>query len=141
VRLAGTDPLRPPVIDPNFLSDEADLELAIESLRQGRSIMAEPAMARFIAAERLPDGEDLSTRDGRIGFIRRNIRTACHPVGTCAMGVSADSVVDPELRVQGIANLRVADSSVMPALISGNTQAPTTMIAERAADLVLERNR
>ena len=141
VRLAGTDPSRPPVIDPNFLSDDADLELAIESLRQGRSIMAEPAMARFIAAERLPDGEDLSTRDGRIGFIRRNIRTACHPVGTCAMGVSADSVVDPELRVQGIANLRVADSSVMPALISGNTQAPTTMIAERAADLVLERNR
>ena len=95
---------------------------------------------RSVPAERLPDGEDLSTRDGRIGFIRRNIRTACHPVGTCAMGVSAGSVVDPELRVHGIANLRVADSSVMPALVSGNTQAPATMIAERAADLVQGQN-
>ncbi len=137
VRLANADPTSPLLIDPNFMSDDADVELAVESLHQGRSIMSEPAMAHFIKAERLPAGEDLSTKDGCIRFIRRHVRTACHPVGTCAMGMSNGSVVDPKLRVHGVANLRVADASVMPTLISGNTQAPTTMIAERAADLIV----
>ncbi|GAA4387307.1 GMC family oxidoreductase [Tsukamurella soli] len=136
VRIRSSDPLAMPLIDPNFLATDFDLESSIEGLRQSREIMAQPSMTRHITAEHLAGGRSVSSKDDYVAFVRAFGRTSYHPVGTCAMGVGDDAVVDPDLRVVGMSGLRVVDSSVMPRIVSSNTQAPTVMIAEKAVDLI-----
>nr|WP_279152909.1 GMC family oxidoreductase N-terminal domain-containing protein [Pseudomonas mosselii] len=126
-----------PVIDPNYLSDPEDLRVAAEAIRLTRRIVQAPALAAFDPREYLPgpalqSEDDLHQAAGQIGT------TIFHPVGTCRMGSGALDVVDNQLRVHGIPGLRVADASIMPQIVSGNTCSPTLMIAEKAAQLILK---
>jgi choline dehydrogenase len=136
LRIASADPTRAPIIDPNYVASDPDLEMSAEGLRQSREIMAQPSMTRHIKAEHLAGGETVKTRDDYLRYVRAHGRTAYHPVGTCAMGTADASVVGPDLRVHGLDGLRVVDASVMPRLTSSNTQAATVMIAEKASDMI-----
>ncbi|MGZ4663069.1 MAG: GMC family oxidoreductase, partial [Arthrobacter sp.] len=138
VRIASSDPNREPLIDPNYLADDYDLEMTIAGVQQSREIMGQSSMASFVKAEHLGDGSRVTTRDEYVNFVRSYGRTSYHPVGTCSMGTTDDSVVSPRLKVYGIEGLRVVDSSIMPRLVSANTQAPTIMIAEKAVDMIFE---
>lgn len=138
VRLRSADPLAPPLIDPNYLAEWTDLERTVSGMEVCRSIMRQPAMARLIRREYAP-GPDIRTADQLAQYARSVVDTGYHLVGTCRMGVDADAVVTPDLRVRGIGGLRVCDSSVMPTLVSGNTNATAIMIAEKAADLIAGR--
>jgi choline dehydrogenase len=135
IRLSGPGVADPLVIDPQILSAEADLEALHASLAQVREMGTAPALLQWGARELYP-GPEVSTRTEVRDYVRRTAISYHHQVGTCKMGVEADAVVDPQLRVHGIEGLRVADASVMPAIISGNTNAPSLMIGERAADFV-----
>jgi len=137
VTLASPDPAAPPVIRPNYLAEPADREVALEAIALTRRIMAAPGLAAYAPEEHRP-GAGITGPDALLAAIGRIATTIFHPVGTCRMGVGEDSVADGALRVRGIEGLRVADASVMPTITSGNTNAPTVMIAERAADMVLE---
>ena len=136
VRLASADPTVHPLVDPNFLATDFDVEASIEGVKQSREIMSQPSMAKHIKAEHLAGGKALRTKDDYVDFVRSHGRTSYHPVGTCAMGTDRNAVVGPDLKVHGLEGLRVADSSVMPRLVSSNTQFPTIMIAEKAADMI-----
>jgi choline dehydrogenase len=136
VRIGSADPREQPIIDPNFLADDYDVEVSAEAVKQSREIMAQPSMARHIKAEHLAGQSKLHTKDDYIKFVKAYGRTSYHPVGSCAMGDGDQAVVDAELRVHGLESLRVIDASIMPAIISSNTQAPTVMIAEKAVDLI-----
>jgi choline dehydrogenase len=145
IRLRSSDPRHKPAIDPAYLSDGADIEPLIAGIAMARQIAAAPAMARIAVAELAP-GPDVTTEAGLREFVRRDISTIYHPVGTCAMGGDSRlaasrlaSVVDTELRVRGVDGLRVVDASVMPVVPRGNLNAPTIAIAERAADLISGR--
>jgi choline dehydrogenase-like flavoprotein len=105
-------------------------------IRKGREILAQPAFAPH-RGEELQPGSAIQTDEQIQQWVRENAETVYHPVGTCKMGVDEMAVVDPQLRVHGVEGLRVVDASVMPTLIGGNTNAPTTMIAEKAADMIL----
>jgi choline dehydrogenase-like flavoprotein len=138
VALASRDPLAAPAIDPNFLSHPDDLETLLRGYKLVRRIFAQPAFAPWGGADlsrELYDGAVRSDDEIRAA-IRARADTIYHPAGTCRMGGDAASVVDPQLRVRGVGGLRVVDASVMPTLISGNTNAPVVMIAEKAADLI-----
>ena len=129
--LRGADPDLPPAIDPNFLADPDDLRLTLAAVARMREIMRQPAFAPFLTREHLPGAAaDVEA------YVRAAGRTGYHPSGACKMGVDAMAVVDPQLRVHGLAGLRVCDSSVMPSLVSSNTNAPTMMIAERASEFL-----
>ncbi len=137
VRIHTPDPAAPPSIQPRYLATEADRLVAAQSLRLTRRIVAQPALARHRPVEIKP-GAQFQT-DDELARLAGDIGTTIfHPVGTCRMGRALDeqAVVDSELRVRGVAGLRVADASVMPTITSGNTNAPTLMIAERAASLI-----
>lgn len=138
VRLASADPAAAPLIDPNYWAEPRDRELAIEGLRVAREIMRQPALKRFVMAERLP-GETLNTDTELFDYACVHAKTDHHPVGTCRIGPTnhRTSVVTPDLRVIGLEGLRVADASVMPFIPSCNTNAPTIMVAEKAADHIL----
>ncbi|HEV2363271.1 MAG TPA: GMC family oxidoreductase N-terminal domain-containing protein [Caulobacteraceae bacterium] len=138
IRIKSPDPTAYPAIAPNYLSDPLDQEVAVASLKWGRRIAAQPALARYVDHALLPPTEVESDAD-LLEFARLSGSTIYHPVGTCRMGSDALSVVDPQLRVRGVQALRVVDASVMPRLCSGNTNAPTIMIAEKAADMILGR--
>jgi len=142
VELGSADPAAKPLIHANYLSDPCSEDLAtmIEAVRAAREILRQAAFEPFRGGEIFP-GDDVETDAALTAFIRRKAETIYHPVGTCRMGDDAAAVVDPELRVRGIAGLRVVDASAMPRLIGGNTNAPTVMIAERASDLILGRVR
>jgi choline dehydrogenase len=135
VRLASSDPLAAPLIDPNYWADSFDREMSIRGLKLAREIMRQDALKPFVKAERLP-GPDVQTEKDYFEYACRHSKTDHHPAGTCRMGVDPDAIVDPELRFNGIEGLRVADASVMPTLVSSNTNAPTIMIAEKAADMI-----
>ncbi|MFB6118929.1 GMC family oxidoreductase [Halosegnis sp.] len=135
VRLASRDPFAPPEIDPNYLDADADIEALIEGLRMARDIVAEEPLASLSAGEIRP-GPDAQSDAALETAIREGAETVYHPVGTCRMGTDESSVVDGQLRVRGVRNLRVVDASVMPTLTGGNTNAPTYAIAETAADLL-----
>lgn len=135
VRLRSADPRQAPIVDPNFLGDPYDLRTSVEGLRQSRDIMGQPALARYVRQEHFPGGHTQSLAQLE-AYARQYGRTSYHPVGTCRMGGDANSVVDPQLRVRAIANLRICDSSVMPRLVSSNTNAPSMMIGEKAAELI-----
>ena len=133
--ISGPDPRRAPHIQPNYLSAEADRRVATASIRHARRLMATQAMQPFNPTEHLP-GADIDGDDALAEAAGDISTTIFHPVSTCRMGPDDGAVVDPDLRVKGIAGLRIADASVMPTIPSGNTHAPVTMIAEKAADLI-----
>ncbi|WP_170440134.1 GMC family oxidoreductase [Ruegeria arenilitoris] len=136
VSLHSADPFAAPAIDPAFLSDPRDLDTMIKGARMTREILEAPALAKYLHKEMF--GTDTARTDPDWeGHIRARADTIYHPVGTCKMGVDDMAVVDPQLRVRGLQGLRVVDASVMPTLVSGNTNAPTIMIAEKAADMIL----
>ena len=135
VRLASSDPLAAPLIDPNYWADPFDREMSIRGLKLAREIMRQDALKPFVKAERLP-GPDVQTEKDYFEYACRHAKTDHHPAGTCRMGIDPDAIVDPELRFNGIEGLRVADASIMPTLVSSNTNAPTIMIAEKAADMI-----
>ncbi|MEO1797004.1 MAG: GMC family oxidoreductase N-terminal domain-containing protein [Pseudomonadota bacterium] len=134
VFLRSADPLAAPGIDPRYLSDARDLDTLVRGARLAQSVMEAPALAPW-RGMRLGHKAQMSDADW-VARIRATADTIYHPVGTCAMGTSEASVVDPDLRVRGLDGLRVVDASVMPHIVSGNTNAPTIMIAEKAADLI-----
>ena len=137
IHITSPDPRRPPAINFNFLSDPADAALTVKAIRIAQSIMYAPAMAPLQISEIAP-GKARVTDDEIIDWVKQAAETTYHPVGTCKMGSDAMAVVDERLRVRGIEGLRVADASIMPTLISGNTNAPSIMIGEKAADMVLQ---
>ena len=136
VRLASADMRDAPLIDPGFFSDLDDLDTLARGFSVMRRILSAPAFAPFGGKElytaALRDDDEIGIREA----IRERADTLYHPVGTCRMGADASAVLDPQLRVRGIRQLRVVDASVMPTLVCGNTNAPTIMIAEKAADLI-----
>lgn len=136
IELNSPDPTAPPRIHAHYLTERADLEGLLEAVAASREILAAAPFDPFRGSEVFP-GEGLWTRAEIEPVLRRKAETIYHPVGTCRMGSDAASVVDPQLRVRGIERLRIADASVMPRLIGGNTTAPTVMIAEKAAAYVL----
>jgi choline dehydrogenase len=137
ITLRSADPTAAPLIDPRYFSDPADLEHLVAGVKLGREIAATAPFAELTGGEHFP-GPSVQTDDELRAWIRLSVNTIFHPTGTCKMGPAGDAlaVVDPELRVHGLRGLRVADASVMPEIIGGNTNAPTIMIAEKAADLV-----
>ncbi|MBO9353643.1 FAD-binding protein [Bordetella petrii] len=137
IHAACPDPAVPPRIRPNLLSDPTDQECLVAGMRVARRIVQQPAMGRYVAAELSP-GPGVQTDAQWLDFARRNGQTIYHPIGTCRMGSDEQAVVDPRLRVRGVQNLRVVDASVMPSMVSGNTQAAVMMVAEKAADILLQ---
>lgn len=136
VRLASNDPVAAPLIDPNYWSDPYDREMSLRGLRLAREIMNQSAIKKFIKFEHLP-GVDKSSDEDLITYACQHAKPDHHPVGTCRVGHDEMAVVTPDLKLRGLAGLRVCDASVMPNITTGNTNAPTIMIAEKAADLIL----
>jgi len=124
-----------PAIRPNFLSAQTDRDAAVAGMQIARKIMQQPAIAKYVAFENSP-GDKVQSYDEWLDFARRTGQTTYHVIGTCKMGSDPMAVVDDRLRVHGIAGLRVIDASVMPTVTSGNTNAPTIMIAEKGADMI-----
>jgi choline dehydrogenase len=138
ITLASPDPFDAPLIDPNLLSAPEDLLPLINGMRLARKIFASSAFAPYRANETAPGSAAASDAE-LAAYVREHAYTVHHPVSTCRMGSDADAVVDPQLRVAGLENLRVADASVFPSIIGGNTNAAVVMIAEKASDLILGR--
>lgn len=135
IRLASSDPAAAPLIDPNYWEDPHDREMSIRGLKLAREILRQPALKPYVLAERLP-GPEVRTAQDYFDYACRHAKTDHHPAGTCRMGSDPAAVVDARLRLNGIERLRVVDASVMPTLVSSNTNAPTIMIAEKAADMI-----
>lgn len=136
VHIKSADPAEPPAIRFNFLSARADREGVLAAIRKGRELMATSPLKEMTGEEIAP-GAHITSDEEILEWVRNNAETTYHPVGTCKMGNDPNAVVDPELRVHGIAGLRVADASIMPTLTSGNTNAPCIMIGEKCAAMVL----
>jgi len=137
VRIRSRDPLQPPGMQPNYLDTALDRDTNVAAVRAARAIAASRAMAPYVRREVKP-GPDMQSYDELLEFCRDNGATIFHPSGTCRMGADAMAVVDARLRVHGVKGIRVVDCSVMPTLVSGNTNAPVVMMAEKAADMIRE---
>ncbi len=137
VRLRSADPADPPIVDPRYLTDSEgdDARVLLRGLRLARDLVRREPLGRFAREELLP-GEAAQTDDELRAHLRLRSQTLYHPVGTCALGVEPEAVVDPELRMRGLAGLRVVDASVIPQLPRGHTNWPVVMVAERAAELI-----
>ncbi len=136
VRLKSGNLSDMPIIDPNFLGDPYDLKTSSEGIKLSREILSQSAMARYVRKEHFP-GDRVQSQADFENYARRFGRTSYHPVGTCRMGVEPEAVVDAELRVRGVSGLRICDSSIMPRLVSSNTNAPSIMIGEKASAMIL----
>lgn len=136
IRLRSTDPAAHPIIDPRYLSAPEDMRISIRALHMARRILAQPALAPFVEPREAFPGDAMQEPAALQAYIRARGKTVYHPVGTCRMGRDEMAVVDPELRVHGLRNLRVVDNSIMPSLVSGNTNAAAIMIGEKASDLI-----
>jgi choline dehydrogenase len=137
VRIKSNDPSVPPAIQPRYLTARTDCDTVVDGLNVMRRVMNQPAMRRYIAEERAP-GEDCTSDADLLAFARDNGTTVYHPTSTCRMGSDPGAVVDERLRVRGFDRLRVIDASIMPTVVSGNTNAAAVMIGEKGADMVLE---
>ncbi len=135
LKLKSADPNDAPAMHPNYLATETDRRTIVDGLKLGRRILATPDMQHFITGEYIP-GDDVRTDDDYLAYARQYGGTVFHPTSTCKMGADPMAVVDTELRVHGMGGLRVVDASIMPAVVSGNTNAATIMIAEKAADMI-----
>jgi choline dehydrogenase-like flavoprotein len=135
VRLASNNPKAAPLIDPNYWADAYDREMSLKGLRLAREIMKQPAFRPYVLREIIP-GPNLVSDEELADYACANGKTDHHPVGTCKMGIDDAAVVTPDLKLRGIEGLRVCDASIMPRITTGNTNAPTIMIAEKAADLI-----
>ncbi len=134
VALGSADPLAAPLIDPNFLGEADDLESMVAGYKTTRRLMETPALRALQKKEMFTAG--IETDDDIRALLRARVDTVYHPVGTAKMGTDPMAVVDPKLKVHGLEGLRIVDASVMPTLIGGNTNAPTIMIGEKAADMI-----
>ena len=137
IHIKSADAAKPPAINFNFLAERGDRECLVAAMRVLRRLFAAPAMA-WLQPEEFGPGPQAQSDDELLDYVKRTAETAYHPIGTCKMGPDQNAVVDERLRVRGISGLRVADASIMPTLTSGNTNAPTIMIGEKAARMVLE---
>jgi choline dehydrogenase len=137
VRIKSSNPSVPPAIQPRYLSARSDCDTVVAGMKAMRRIMNEPAMRRYIAEERTP-GDDCVADEDLLTFARDTGTTVYHPTSTCRMGPDPSAVVDERLRVRGFERLRVIDASIMPTVVSGNTNAAAVMIGEKGADMVLE---
>ena len=140
VTITSPDPMVYPKIQPNYLSTETDQRTAVAGIKIARRIASAPSLASCILEEFVP-GTAYQDDDELLAAARLHSQTIYHPTSTCKMGHDELAVVDERLQVHGLEGLRVADASIMPEIVSGNTNAPTIMIAEKAADLILEDNR
>ena len=138
VTLSGPDPLAAPLIDPALGSDETDLRTILRGLKMARTIFAHEAFAKYRAHEVFP-GSEVASDEQWLEHIRRTLTTVHHPGSTCRMGPAGDNVVDHELKVHGLEQLRVADASIYPRLVGANTNASVVAIAEKASDMILGR--
>lgn len=136
IAMNSADPQAAPRIEANYLSHPDDISVLLAGLKIARRILRAPALARHLKAEVVP-GAAVQSDEDLIADIRARAETIYHPVGTCRMGCDADSVVDPQARVRGVDGLRVVDASIMPSIVAANTNAPTMMIAENVADMML----
>lgn len=139
VHLKSVDPSALPIIEPNYLLEEVDRRTTLSGLRLIRKVAGQPELAEYIKAELLP-GKEICSDEQLLDYARKTGQTSWHPIGTCRMGSDSDAVVDPELRVRGVDGLRVADASIMPTMVSTNTNAPSMLIGEKAADLIRQAN-
>jgi choline dehydrogenase len=137
IHIKTADASTPPAIRFNFLSESIDRECLLSTMRITRRLMEAPAM-KWLDPREIAPGPKARSDAELLDFVKRTAETTYHPVGTCKMGTDSNAVVDDQLRVRGIAGLRVADASIMPTLTSGNTNAPAIMIGEKCARLVLE---
>lgn len=137
LRIRSADPAAPPEIRINYLASETDRRANIDGLRILRKILAAPALKPYVSDEAYP-GSKVVSDDDILAYCRQTGSTIYHPTSTCRMGTDALAVVDQRLRVRGIDGLRVVDASIMPDLVSGNTNAPVIMIAEKASDMILQ---
>jgi choline dehydrogenase len=137
VHVASSDPMQQAIMDPRYLSAEDDVRLVMHGLRLVRQLASSPPLKSLIVKEMRP-GPDVVSDEAMLDYVRATTSTSWHTVGTCKMGVDSMSVVDPELRVHGIAGLRVVDASICPTIPSTNTNAPTLAIAEKGAAMILE---
>jgi choline dehydrogenase len=140
ITLATAHPLDKPVIDPDYLDDPYDVGAMLAGIRWNRRILAANAFADVLSEELTP-GSGAQTDEDVTEYLRKSVSTVWHPSGTCKMGTDDMAVVDPSLRVRGLESLRVVDASIMPTIVSGNLNAPTMMIAEKASDLIRESPR
>ena len=138
VSLSGPDPFAEPLIDPKLGSDEVDLQTLLRGLKMARTILAHESFRPYRAREVLP-GTEVASDEHWLEHIRRTLTTVHHPGSTCRMGPSGDNVVDRELKVHGLKQLRVADASIYPRLVGANTNASVVAIAEKASDMILGR--
>ena len=137
ISIATADPAAHPKIVSNYLEAEADRRVLLDGMKLTRRVVRRPAFARHIAREHLP-GPDVESDEALMTYAREYATTVFHPCGTCKMGDDPKAVVDARLRVRGLEGLRVADAAIMPTLVSGNTNAPTIMVGEKAADMIRE---
>ena len=137
IKLSSNDPFADPVIDLNYFDEEYDMNLAVKAYRYTEKLYDAPSFKKYKGEPLRPD-KVLKTDEEIVEWIKDNTDTCYHPVGTCKMGHDDMAVVDDELKVHGIQNLRVVDASIMPTIVRGNTNAPTIMIAEKAADMILK---
>jgi choline dehydrogenase len=135
-RLASSDPTAAPVIDPNYLEEQSDIDVLVSGMELIRETMASRGIAGGVQTEIEP-GAKHATREQLAREVLNRATTVYHPVGTCRMGVDERAVVDPQLRVRGVDRLRVADASIMPSIVGGNTNAASLMIGEHAATMIL----
>jgi choline dehydrogenase len=137
IRIASADPFAKPQIQPNYLATRGDRDTMLAGMKLARRIIAQPAIAPLVRREVLP-GPAVDSDDALLAYVRDTGYTIFHPAGTCRMGTDAAAVVDERLRVRGVAGLRVADASIMPSVVSGNTNAACIMIGEKCAAMLRE---
>lgn len=135
IKLRSADPLAYPIIQPNYLAHEDDMEVLVQGVKLARKIAHSPAFDAYRGQEYEP-GMQVQTDEDIRNYLRRKVQSLYHPVGTCKMGVDSMAVVNPQLQVHGVEGLRVIDASIMPTVVNANTNAPTIMIAEKAADMI-----
>jgi choline dehydrogenase len=138
IELRSANPADPPAVYPNYLATATDQQTIVDGLKLLRRVAATPQMQRLITAEFQP-GSEVASDEQLLEYARQRGGTVYHPTSTCKMGTDTMAVVDPELRVHGLEGLRVADASIMPTVVSGNTNAATIMIGERVADMARQK--